>query len=818
MARCDSRTDERATMAGGKPEHKPMTSFSMARQRPQVTDKLLFFSEHVTQPISTAPQYMLLLSNIPLGLGADQIHDTFELFGPILYCRMLLNVAPKEDRQNGFSSDCCVIAYQNPTSVATALAYNELIILSQPVYLHAVTENGIGTARVPSPEIDPVSPNAGALNLAELETKFEGEKEIERPNDRNTSSSQRAQTGGCAKVGSVSSPDALVAPAEKTPVADVECSENAMVGIHETKESGEGTKEQAFAHPAHSQGEKRPAEGLSVTSGKNAPSPSRSKGDHLVRKKPDKEPSLVAVGSLKPPTEPTPSTPVFTVEPETVSLKPNTGCEFSFYGNTPLTKDFLEELVCEIKQGKEKKGRPVLSCKCHGIFINPVLEPSAKQLSYVYTWRDGIPLATQTQPITLRNVSELPLEFILRTAEPFSIDSYEFKLMPNETSTVNVTFDPGYRDDRVSHVAEGKLTAVYREHPNKDNIPLIGEINFPNLEFDYTTVDFGTCLNDTTQTVSVRVTNTSQIDTDLSWTFEADEDAARKAATAAKPYIPVNQVFDVLPIRSLLRPGESEVVEFAFYGHANRRFRTTCVGLVQGGPEYPIMLQGEAALIAHRIDQTYLDFGKVPYDVEDEVKEFSITNPGKVPFDFRLRLDELSRPGVVIAGPLSGKIYAGDKQKITVKFQPGIPDRIMETVKVDIAHFEPIMFPVYGHGIFTNIHVSLPREDANDEVWLATVEEARRAIEGVQNGDVVANRPPLPPAIVPPDMDNARPDTTLTTGRAAQKGVVPSPLDGTVELSIDNLPGSAVPAPPKTAPAMMAIPISGRKDSQETVV
>ena len=297
MARCDSRTDERATMAGGKPEHKPMTSFSMARQRPQVTDKLLFFSEHVTQPISTAPQYMLLLSNIPLGLGADQIHDTFELFGPILYCRMLLNVAPKEDRQNGFSSDCCVIAYQNPTSVATALAYNELIILSQPVYLHAVTENGIGTARVPSPEIAPVSPNAGALNLAELETKFEGEKEIERPNDRNTSSSQRAQTGGCAKVGSVSSPDALVAPAEKTPVADVECSENAMVGIHETKESGEGTKEQAFAHPAHSQGEKRPAEGLSVTSGKNAPSPSRSKGDHLVRKKPDKEPSLVAVGS-----------------------------------------------------------------------------------------------------------------------------------------------------------------------------------------------------------------------------------------------------------------------------------------------------------------------------------------------------------------------------------------------------------------------------------------------------------------------------------------------------------------------------------------
>ena len=95
--------------------------------------------------------------------------------------------------------------------------------------------------------------------------------------------------------------------------------------------------------------------------------------------------------------------------------KPN---KFSFYGNTPLTDNFLEELICEIKQGKEKNGRPMLSCKCHGIFINPVLEPSVKELSYVYTWRDGMPLTQQMQPITLRNVAELPLDFVLRTQLP----------------------------------------------------------------------------------------------------------------------------------------------------------------------------------------------------------------------------------------------------------------------------------------------------------------------------------------------------------------------------------------------------------------
>ena len=98
---------------------------------------------------------------------------------------------------------------------------------------------------------------------------------------------------------------------------------------------------------------------------------------------------------------------------------------------------------------------------------------------------------------------------------------------------------------------------------------------------------------------------------------------------------------------------------------------------------------------------------------------------------------------------------------------PGVPDRIMEQVKVDIAHFEPILFPIYGHGIFTNVFVQLPREDADDEVWLATLEEARRAIEGAKNGETMENQPPLPPAIsyFPPDSIDAT--TFLKTSKSS---------------------------------------------------
>ena len=111
---------------------------------------LLFFSEVVRSPVSSPPEYILLLSNVPAGLGADQIHDTFEVFGKIVYCRMLLNSAPINDCKYAHSPDCCVIVFKSPESVKTAASYNELIILSKPVYLHSIDANGVSLANLKS--------------------------------------------------------------------------------------------------------------------------------------------------------------------------------------------------------------------------------------------------------------------------------------------------------------------------------------------------------------------------------------------------------------------------------------------------------------------------------------------------------------------------------------------------------------------------------------------------------------------------------------------------------------------------------------------
>jgi len=41
--------------------------------------------------------------------------------------------------------------------------------------------------------------------------------------------------------------------------------------------------------------------------------------------------------------------------------------------------------------------------------------------------------------------------------------------------------------------------------------------------------------------------------------------------------IPINAVFNVLPIRCTLQPGQSDRVEFVFYGHTDRMFMATAV-------------------------------------------------------------------------------------------------------------------------------------------------------------------------------------------------------------------------------------------------
>lgn len=90
----------------------------------------------------------------------------------------------------------------------------------------------------------------------------------------------------------------------------------------------------------------------------------------------------------------------------------------------------------------------------------PLLDMSARVLTFHHTYLKGQAIQILTQPLTLRNISKLPLDFALRLTPPFYIDKPQLQLACFEAATVNVSFDPNFKGDLQSGMAKQKLQVM----------------------------------------------------------------------------------------------------------------------------------------------------------------------------------------------------------------------------------------------------------------------------------------------------------------------------------------------------------------------
>lgn len=402
--------------------------------------------------------------------------------------------------------------------------------------------------------------------------------------------------------------------------------------------------------------------------------------------------------------------PVFWVHPTSIELKPRTACTFTFFGFSANAGPAAEKLVCESKIGQEKKNKTAFSTTVQATFINPMLEPSSPKLCFSHVYSPDAEIVSQYQPLTLKNVTQLPLTFVLRTTVPFSLDTWECTLDPGKSIELQVEFDPSFKDDKESVTIHKKLTAVFQNHPQKDAFDLFGEISFPNLEFSKKDINFGVLFNGMQKSIVIQVTNTSKVITAFHWTFIEEEQDSRSSTSSKKANISINQVFDVLPIRSQLQPGESEDVEFIYYAQAQRKFSGHIVCNVEGGPEYMLTLHGEASGVAYKIDRNYIDFGSVLFDKYED-REFVILNTGKVPVSFKINTRKVKRLNTLAVSPMHGTIAANDKHKIIIKWKPGIPEALVELLMIEVDPFQPFEFKIYCQGIYASVGANLPREN-----------------------------------------------------------------------------------------------------------
>ena len=148
----------------------------------------------------------------------------------------------------------------------------------------------------------------------------------------------------------------------------------------------------------------------------------------------------------------------------------------------------------------------------------------------------------------------------------------------------------------LTHKHPPALQITYADNPQRDAVDLLGQSDFPNLHLESTAVDFGSCLSDTTRRLPVRISNNGAVDVLYSWAWDPDsfkEDtnsiASMNMKAARTPKPPTVQLFDVLPIKGVLRPGESELVTFAYFAFPGVKASAMAQCMVEGGPIYQVL-------------------------------------------------------------------------------------------------------------------------------------------------------------------------------------------------------------------------------------
>eukprot|EP00906_Rhabdomonas_costata_P023126 RCo033281 len=211
----------------------------------------------------------------------------------------------------------------------------------------------------------------------------------------------------------------------------------------------------------------------------------------------------------------------FRIHPERAAIPGKTEASFVVEGFSPSPGKCSDRFSCKLAQSQKVLFHPTVLAE----FFTPLLQfshPQGLTFTYVHERSAVPPVPTRSsQPLTLKNVSPLTLDFTLKAGAPFVLDRSEFLGVKfGESVTVQVSFDASHRGDRQTHVIKTKLTVVYKEHPQRDTVDLTGDVTFPNLTFDSTTVDFGCVLNDTDRSVAVSMTNSSKVDAVYLWVLE----------------------------------------------------------------------------------------------------------------------------------------------------------------------------------------------------------------------------------------------------------------------------------------------------------
>ncbi|KAL6033960.1 hypothetical protein STEG23_011292, partial [Scotinomys teguina] len=255
-------------------------------------------------------------------------------------------------------------------------------------------------------------------------------------------------------------------------------------------------------------------------------------------------------------------TPVFQIHPVRMELYPGQTVDVILEGYSAIPRKVKERLVCHAIIGAQKGKSLLISVNIICEFIAPLIQLSTRQLIYRLEKKPNTVLEPDYQPLTIKNITTLPVNMMLSTTGPFFICDTDKSLLPatpkpiklevNEEKNLLVKFDTSYRNDLNNWVAEEVLSIKYVEHPQVDSLCLRGEVHYPNLSFEMMEVDFGCILNDTELIRYITITNCSPLIVRFRWFFLVDDDENQiRFAPCIKPYSACMSQMESIPATSV---------------------------------------------------------------------------------------------------------------------------------------------------------------------------------------------------------------------------------------------------------------------------
>ncbi|NWY49823.1 HYDIN protein, partial [Chionis minor] len=224
-----------------------------------------------------------------------------------------------------------------------------------------------------------------------------------------------------------------------------------------------------------------------------------------------------------------PACPVFKLRPLRLELMPGRTVEMMLEGSSSTPQVVKERLLCHAVVGSKAGKARIMQVDVTCEFVAPVLQMSSREIAFRVEKQPSDVLTLQYKPLSLKNISSLPLSVLLALEQPFSIcaadrqplpaDVQPVKLEVGEELHLSIRFNPAYEDDLSSRVVEKALKIQFLEHPHEEQVTIRGEVYFPNLCIQTMAVDFGCILNDTEDVRYVEITNCSPLLVQYHWSF-----------------------------------------------------------------------------------------------------------------------------------------------------------------------------------------------------------------------------------------------------------------------------------------------------------